>query len=124
MRSLSSKVPARRWLIVVADDQATLRQGLRLTFANDPSVEVVLDRRGAEPQVPTDEVTSQQRFPLSHEQDVMWRDLKFFLVDRWKGMTVTKPAPLKHRLGETDSRSRLITDDRADDPASGAGAGG
>jgi hypothetical protein len=26
MRSLSSKVPARRWLIVVADDQATLRK--------------------------------------------------------------------------------------------------
>ena len=49
MRSLSNKVPARRWLIVVADDQATLRQGLRLTFANDPSVEVVLDRRAPNP---------------------------------------------------------------------------
>ena len=87
--------PSRRWLIVVADDQPTLRQGLRLTFADDPSVEVVLDRRGAEPPVPADEVTSQRRLPLSHEQDVMWRDLKFFLVDRWKGMTVTKPASLK-----------------------------
>ena len=93
--SLSSKVPARRWLIVVADDHATLRQGLRLTFADDASVEVVLDRRGAEPQVPTDVVTSQRRLPLSHEQDVMWRDLKVFFVDRWKGITVTKPAPLK-----------------------------
>ena len=80
---------------MVADDQATLRQGLRLTFADDPSVEVVLDRRDAKPQVPTDEVTSQRRLPLSHEQDVMWRDLKFFLADRWKGMTVTNPAPLK-----------------------------
>jgi hypothetical protein len=92
---LSSKVPARRWLVVVANDQATLRQGLRLTFTDDPSVEVVLDRRGAEPPVSADEVTSHRRLPLSHEQDVMWRDLKFFLVDRWKGMTVTKPAPLK-----------------------------
>ena len=81
-------VPPRRWLIVVADDQLTLRQGLRLTFADDPSVEVVLDRRGAEPVVPTDEVTPPRRQPLSPEQSVMWRDLKFFLVDRWKGMTV------------------------------------
>ena len=52
-----SVVPPRRWLIVVADDQPTLRQGLRLTFANDPSVEVVLDRRGAEPLGPADEAT-------------------------------------------------------------------
>jgi len=87
--------------------KATLRQGLRLTFADDPSVEVVLDRRGAEPPVPADEVISHRRLPLSHEQDVMWRDLKFFLVDRWKGMTVTKPASLKIRLGETASQSSL-----------------
>ena len=90
--------PPRRWLIVVADDQPTLRQGLRLTFANDPSVEVVLDRRGAEPPVPPNEVSSQRRQPLTHEQSVMWRDLKFFLVDRWKGMAVyeagTPPAPI------------------------------
>ena len=50
MRSSSSVAPSRRWLIVVAEDQPTLRQGLRLTFADDPSVEVVLDRRGTEPQ--------------------------------------------------------------------------
>jgi hypothetical protein len=97
MRSLTSVGPPRRWLIVVADDQPTLRQGLRLTFANDPSVEVVLDRRGAEPPVPADEV-SPRRQPLSHEQSVMWRDLRFFLVDRWKGMAVyeagTPPAPI------------------------------
>ena len=99
MRSLSSKVPARRWLIVVADDQATLRQGLRLTFENDPSVEVVVDRRGAESQVPSDEVTSQRRRPRSHEQDVMWRDLKFFLVDRWEGMTV-------YEAGATEAPTR------------------
>ena len=68
---------------MVADDQPTIRQGLRLTFANDPSVEVVLDRRGAEL-----EATSERRQPLSPEQSVMWRDLKFFLVDRWKGMAV------------------------------------
>jgi hypothetical protein len=80
--------PAPRWLIVVAEDQPALRQGLRLTFANDPGVEVVLDRRGAEPQVPADDVSSRRRRPLSHERDVMWRDLKFFLVDRWEGMTV------------------------------------
>ena len=41
MRSLSSKAPSRRWLIVVADDQPTVRQGLRLAFADDPTVEVV-----------------------------------------------------------------------------------
>jgi hypothetical protein len=80
--------PSRRWLIVVAEDQPTLRQGLRLTFADDPSVEVVLDRRGTEPLIPADEATSERRQPLSPEQGVVWRDLKFFLVDRWKGMMV------------------------------------
>ena len=73
---------------MVADDQPTLRQGLRLTFADDPSVEVVLDRRGTEPPTPDVEASSERRQPLSPEQDVVWRDLKFFLVDRWKGMTV------------------------------------
>jgi hypothetical protein len=85
---LSSVVPPRRWLIVVADNQPTLRQGLRLTFADDPSVDVVLDRRGAEPLVPAGEATPERRQPLSPEQSVVWRDLKFFLVDRWKGMAV------------------------------------
>jgi hypothetical protein len=98
MRSLTSVGPPRRWLIVVADDRPTLRLGLRRTFANDPSVEVVLDRRGAEPPVPADKVSPHRRQPLSHEQSVMWRDLKFFLVDRWKGMAVyeagTPPAPI------------------------------
>ena len=98
-RTVSSMEPPRRWLIVVADDQATLRQGLRLTFENDPSVEVVVDRRGAEPQVPSDELTSQRRRPRSHEQDVMWRDLKFFLVDRWEGMTV-------YEAGATEAPTR------------------
>ena len=88
MRSLSSVVPPPRWLIVVADDQPTIRQGLRLTFADDPSVEVVLDRRGAEPLVPAGEATLERRQHLSPEQSVMWGDLKFFLVDRWKGMAV------------------------------------
>jgi hypothetical protein len=73
---------------VVADDQPTLRQGLRLTFANDPSVEVVLDRRGIEASGPADEMHPSRRQLLSREQGVMWRDLKFFLVDRWKGMAV------------------------------------
>jgi hypothetical protein len=72
----------------VADDQPTLRQGLRVTFADDPSVEVVVGRRGAEPLVPAGEATSERRQPLSAEQSVLWRDLKFLLVDRWKGMTV------------------------------------
>jgi hypothetical protein len=90
MTSLSSVGPPPRWLIVVADDQPILRQGLRLTFADDPSVEVVLDRRGAEPAA--DEATLGRRQPLSAEQSVMWRDLKFFLVDRWKGMTVYEAA--------------------------------
>ena len=81
-------VPRRRWLIVVADEQPTIRQGLRLTFADDPSVEVVLDRRGAEPLVPAGEATLERRQHLSPEQSVMWDDLKFFLVDRWKGMAV------------------------------------
>jgi hypothetical protein len=80
--------PPPRWLIVVSDDQPTLRQGLRLTFADDPSVEVVVDRRGAEPLVQAGEATSERRQPLSAEQSVLWRDLKFLLVDRWKGMTV------------------------------------
>jgi hypothetical protein len=88
MRSLSSVVPPPRWLIVVADDQPTIRQGLRLTFAEDPSVEVVVDRRGAELLVPPGEATSERRQPLSVEQSVLWRDLKFLLVDRWKGMRV------------------------------------
>jgi hypothetical protein len=81
-------VPPRRWLIVVADDQPTIRQGLRLTFANDPSVEVVLDRRGAEASDSALEASPERRQPLSAEQSVVWRDLKFLLVDRWKGMTV------------------------------------
>jgi hypothetical protein len=85
---LSSVVPPRRWLIVVADDQPTIRQGLRLTFANDPSVEVVLDRRGAESQVSAVGATRERRQPISPEQSVVWHDLKFFLVDRWKGMAV------------------------------------
>jgi hypothetical protein len=85
---LSSVVPRRRWLIVVADDQPTIRQGLRLTFADDPSVEVALDCRGAEPRVQANEATLERRHSLSPEQSVVWRDLKFFLVDRWKGMTV------------------------------------
>lgn len=72
----------------MADDQPALRQGLRITFANDPSVEVVLDRRGAEPQVSAVGATPERRQPLSPEQDVVWRNLKFFLVDRWKGMAV------------------------------------
>jgi hypothetical protein len=80
--------PPPRWLIVVADDQPTIRQGLRLTFADDPSVEVVLDRRGAEPVGTVLEATRERRQPLSPEQNVVWRNLKFFLVDRWKGMTV------------------------------------
>ena len=88
MRSLSRVVPPPRWLIVVAEDQPTIRQGLRLTFADDPSVEVVLDQRGAAPLILAGEATGEQRQPLSPEQSVMWRDLKFFLVDRWKGMAV------------------------------------
>src|SRR5262245_28029355 len=87
-RRVSRKVPRRRWLIVVADDQPTIHQGLRVTFMDDPTVEVVLDRRGAEPLVQAGEATSERRHPLSPEENVVWRDLKFFLVDRWKGMTV------------------------------------
>ena len=30
----------------------------------------------------------------------MWRDLKFFLVDRWKGMAVYELAPLQPRSRE------------------------
>ena len=81
---MSMLVP-RRWLIVVADDRPTVCQGLQITFANDPSVEVVLDRRGAETE---GSATPERRQPLSPEQSVVWGDLKFFLVDRWKGMTV------------------------------------
>jgi hypothetical protein len=84
---------------VVADDQPTIRQGLRLTFADDPSVEVVLDRRGAEPLVPASEATPERRQPLSPEQSVMWGDLKFFLVDRWKGMAV-------YEAGNPQARAR------------------
>jgi hypothetical protein len=72
----------------VADDQPAIRQGLRLTFADDPSVEVVLDRRGAEPLGAAGDAAAERRQSLSAEQSVMWHDLKFFLVDRWKGMTV------------------------------------
>ena len=78
---------------MVADDQPTIRQGLRLTFADDSSVEVVLDRRGAEPLVAAGEATLERRQPLSPEQSVVWRDLKFFLVDRWKGMAVYEAGP-------------------------------
>jgi hypothetical protein len=88
MRSLSSAIPPRRWLIVVADNQPIVHQGLRATFADDPSVEVVLDRRAATPSGPVSEPTSERRQMLSVEQSVVWRDLKFLLVDRWKGMTV------------------------------------
>jgi hypothetical protein len=99
MKPLSSAVPRRRWLIVVVEDQPTLRQGLRLTFANDPSVEVVLDRRGAESRGSAGEATPERRQPLSPEQSVVWSDLKFLLVERWKGMAVyeatTPLAPLR-----------------------------
>ena len=82
--------PPRRWLIVVAEDQPILRRGLRLSFADDPSVEVVLDRRATEPGPPlrAGQAPSEQRQPLSPEQSVVWRDLRFVLVDRWKGMAV------------------------------------
>ena len=86
----------RRWLIVVADNQPVISQGLRLTFANDPSVEVVVDRRGAEtrPQVSDGEDISDRRHPLSPEQRVVWSGLHFFLVDRWRGMAVYEtPGP-------------------------------
>jgi hypothetical protein len=98
MRSLSSVVPPRRWLIVVAEDKPTLRQGLQLTFADDPSVEVVLDRRGAEPL----EAAPERRQPLPPELSVVWRDLKFFLVDRWKGMAVYEAGTL-HGLPSPDA---------------------
>jgi hypothetical protein len=75
---------------VVTDDQPTLRQGLRLTFADDPRVEVVVDRRGAEagPPVPGGETRLERRQLLSPDHRKKWRDLKFLLVDRSKGMTV------------------------------------
>src|SRR5262245_33982134 len=90
MRSLSRFASPRRWLIVVADNQPILCQGLQLTFANDPSVEVVVDRRGAPSRSP-DRVggdAPERRQPLSPEQSVVWSDLKFFLVDCWRGMAV------------------------------------
>jgi hypothetical protein len=105
-------VPSRRWLIVVAEDKPTLRQGLRLTFADDPSVEVVLDRRGAEPLLPALEAAPERRQPLPPEQSVVWRDLKFFLVDRWKGMAVYEAGTVR---GLPPGR-------RADDPVGDAGA--
>jgi hypothetical protein len=83
--------PPRRWLIVVAEDEPILRQGLRRSFANDPSVEVVLDGRRAESSPPRGRggtAAPERRRPLSPEQSVVWRDLKFLLVDRWKGMAV------------------------------------
>src|SRR5262245_22489912 len=105
MRSLSRVMPPPRWLIVVADDQPTIRQGLRLTFADDPSVEVVLDRRGAESRVQANEATPERRQPLSPEQSVVWRDLKFVHVDRWKGLEVyeteTRAGP--HRPARIDA---------------------
>jgi hypothetical protein len=76
-----------RWLIVVADNEPILSQGLRLSFANDPSVEVVVDRRGAEPR-PSVSDPRERRHSPSPEQSVVWRELKFLLVDRWQGMTV------------------------------------
>ena len=88
---MSSVVRSRRWLIVVAENQPSLLQGLRLSFANDPTVEVVLDRRGAAPE-PAAEATQERRQPLSAEQTVVWRELKFLLVDRWKGMEVYEAA--------------------------------
>ena len=83
--------PPRRWLIVVAEDEPILRQGLRRSFANDPSVEVVLDGRRAESGPQRNQAGAaapERRRPLSPEQSVVWRDLKFLLVDRWKGMAV------------------------------------
>jgi hypothetical protein len=90
MRSLSDVASSPRWLIVVADNQPVIAQGLRLTFANDPSVEVVVDRRGAEFHSPVSGggATPERRLPLSPDQRVVWSGLKFFLVDRWKGMAV------------------------------------
>jgi hypothetical protein len=79
--------PPRRWLIVVADNEPILSQGLLVSFANDPSVEVVVDRRGGEPS-PSMSGSPERRQPTSPEQSVVWRELKFLLVDRWKGMTV------------------------------------
>src|SRR5262245_35337735 len=90
MRPSNSMSPPRRWLIVVADNEPILCQGLRVSFANDPSVEVVVDRRGRDsgPQIPAGETPPDRRQSLSPDQSVVWRDLKFLLVDRWKGMTV------------------------------------
>jgi len=99
-----SLAPPPRWLIVVAEDHPTIRQGLRHTFADDPSVEVVLDRRGTESRVQANEATSERRQPLSPEQTVVWRDLKFFLVDRWKGMEVYETDT---RAGPHDRPARI-----------------
>ena len=81
------------WYLLDVADRGRRRpadrsQGLRLTFADDPSVEVVLDRRGAEPRSRLVRPAPQRRESLSPERSVMWGDLKFFLVDRWKGMAV------------------------------------
>jgi hypothetical protein len=83
--------PSRRWLIVVADNEPVLSQGLRLSFANDRTVEVVVDRRRREIGQP-DASSQERRDPPSPEQSVVWRELKFLLVDRWKGMTVYEAA--------------------------------
>src|SRR5262249_60479126 len=90
MRSLSRVGPPRRWLIVVAENEPVLHQGLRLTFSNDPTVELVVDRRGREsvPRLPAGETPPGRRQPPSPDQSAAGRDLNIPLLGPWEGMTV------------------------------------
>jgi hypothetical protein len=81
-------VTPERWLIVVARDRPRLYENLVESFAGNPLVTVVLDRRQESPEGAASERTPQRRQPLSLEQANSWLQLGFVLVRQEDGLAV------------------------------------
>jgi hypothetical protein len=73
-------VTSKRWLIVVARDRLRLYDNLVESFAGNPLVSVILDRRQESPNGTAEEKAPQRRRPLSPEQANTWLQLGFVLV--------------------------------------------
>ena len=77
-----------RWLIVVARDRLRLYENLVESFAGNPLVTVILDRRQEHPDGAAEERAPQRRRPLSPAQASTWLQLGFLLVRQEDGLTV------------------------------------
>jgi len=89
-------VTPERWLIVVARDRLRLYENLVESFASNPRVTVILDRRQEHPDgaAEAEERAPQRRRPLSPEQAGTWLQLGFLLVRQEDGLTVYETRPV------------------------------